>query len=364
MNLQQLSAMALWGACVLYAIAMVAYAIRLSRVAELKGAAAAAAKESVSVGASAASAAPATMAPAASAAVDANPTVGKVGAPKPKRPAASAGSNDVKANKALGIARAATLVGAVLQAVGVAARGVEAGHVPWSTMYEYTISGSLVAVVVFLIVQRGRDITYMGAGVTGLATIALGLGLTVLYQDATGLQPALQSFWLVIHVSIATIATGIFGVGFIATSLQLLRDYRDSEPREVNNGFLRFFHDPGVRVIKGTTFRFLEAVPTPKKLEALAFRLNAVGFVLWTFTVMAGAIWAEHAWGRYWGWDPKEIWSFVIWVIYAAYLHARTTQGWAGRRSAYVAVFGFVAIIMNFTVVNLVFQGLHSYAKA
>ncbi|WP_061963419.1 c-type cytochrome biogenesis protein CcsB [Demequina aurantiaca] len=362
-DLQQLSAMALWGACVLYAIAMVAYAIRLSRVAELKGAAAAASKgaesqATVSVGTSH------TKEGAASAVADAQPTGGKAGASKPKATTASAAIGDQKATKALGIARAATLVGAVLHTVGVTARGIEAEHVPWSTMYEYTISGSLVAVVVFLLVQRKRDITYMGAGVTGLATIALGLGLTVLYQDATGLQPALQSFWLVIHVSIATIATGIFGVGFIATALQLMRDYRDSEPKVVSNRFLKVFHDPGVRVIKGKTFRFLEAVPTPKKLEALAFRLNAVGFVLWTFTVMAGAIWAEHAWGRYWGWDPKEIWSFVIWVIYAAYLHARTTQGWAGRRSAWVSIVGFAAIIMNFTVVNLVFQGLHSYAKA
>ncbi|WP_062209694.1 c-type cytochrome biogenesis protein CcsB [Demequina oxidasica] len=361
-NLQQLSAMALWGACVLYAIAMVAYAIRLSRVAELKGAAAAANKTAEPEAAVSVGSAPA-QASAASATVSANAGTGKTGASTPGA-GASAGSRDQKAAKALGIARAATLVGAVLHAVGVTARGIEAEHVPWSTMYEYTISGSLVAVVVFLIVQRKRDITYMGAGVTGLATIALGLGLTVLYQDATGLQPALQSFWLVIHVSIATIATGIFGVGFIATALQLMRDYRDSEPRQVTNRFLKAFHDPGVRVIKGKTFRFLEAVPSPKKLEALAFRLNAVGFVLWTFTVMAGAIWAEHAWGRYWGWDPKEIWSFVIWVIYAAYLHARTTQGWAGRRSAWVSIVGFAAIIMNFTVVNLVFQGLHSYAKA
>jgi cytochrome c-type biogenesis protein CcsB len=355
-NLQQLSAMALWGACVLYAIAMVAYAIRLSRVAELKGAAAAQVKAGVAVGATA-SAAPGdvTATPAAPGTQD---------QVKSDRAKNDQGKGDQKATKALGIARSATLVGAILHAVGIAARGFEAGHVPWSTMYEYTISGSFVAVVVFLIVQRRRDVTYLGAGVTGLATIALGLGLTVLYEDATGLQPALQSFWLVIHVSIATIATGIFGVGFVVSVLQLLRDYRGSEPREVTNPVAKAVHDPSVRVIKGKTFRFLEAVPSPKKLEALAFRLNAVGFVLWTFTVMAGAIWAEHAWGRYWGWDPKEIWSFVIWVIYAAYLHARTTQGWAGRRSAWLAIVGFAAIILNFTVVNLVFQGLHSYAKA
>jgi len=361
MNLPQLSAMALWGAAVLYAIAMVGYSIRMSRVAELKGAAAADHNTSddlasVSVGATEASAAQ-TTGPVSKSALSGRAATAAYDS-------GAKHASDAKAIKALGIARSATLVGAMLHAVGVATRWIEAGHVPWSTMYEYTISGSLVAIVVFLIVQRRRDVTYLGAGVSGLVTIALGLGLTVLYEDATGLQPALQSFWLVIHVSIATIATGIFGVGFIATALQLLRDYRQSEPREVTNAFLKFFHDPGVRTIKGKTFRFLEVVPTPKKLEALAFRLNAVGFVLWTFTVMAGAIWAEHAWGRYWGWDPKEIWSFVIWVIYAAYLHARTTQGWAGRRSAYLAVAGFVTVIMNFTIVNLVFQGLHSYAKA
>jgi cytochrome c-type biogenesis protein CcsB len=197
---------------------------------------------------------------------------------------------------------------------------------------------------VFLIVQRKRDVSYLAPGVTGFAAIALGIGLTTLYQASTGLQPALQSFWLVIHVSIAIIATGVFTVAFVATVLQLMRDYRDAGTRWL------------------ARFRWLEGVPEPAKLEALAFRLHAVGFVLWTFTVMAGAVWAEHAWGRYWGWDPKEVWSFVIWVIYAAYLHARTTQGWAGRRSAYIAVAGFVALIMNFTVVNLVFQGLHSYA--
>jgi cytochrome c-type biogenesis protein CcsB len=257
---------------------------------------------------------------------------------------ASAVPDEPVRTKAAGIAASTTLVGAVLQGIGVVARGIEAGHVPWSTMYEYTITGTWVAVVVFLIVQRKRDVSYLAPGVTGFATIALGLALTTLYAASTGLQPALQSFWLVIHVSIAIIATGVFTVAFVATVLQLLRDYRDAGTRWL------------ARV------RWLEAVPEPGKLEALSFRLHAVGFVLWTFTVMAGAVWAEHAWGRYWGWDPKEVWSFVIWVIYAAYLHARTTQGWAGRRSAYIAVAGFVALIMNFTVVNLVFQGLHSYA--
>ncbi len=191
----------------------------------------------------------------------------------------------------------------------------------------------------------------------------MGLGLTVLYGAAESLPPALQSMWLIIHVSIATICSGIFGVAFIVTSLQLIKDYRDSAPKAVSRRWVRAIHDAGFRVVKGRALRFMEAVPKADVLEALAFRLIAVGFVLWTFTVMAGAIWAEHAWGRYWGWDPKEVWSFIIWVVYAAYLHARTTQGWAGRKSAYLALVGFGALIINFTAVNFVFQGLHTYAQ-
>ncbi|MFV0287473.1 MAG: c-type cytochrome biogenesis protein CcsB [Demequina sp.] len=336
MNAQSLSWLALWGATALYAIAMVASSMHLAKVAD---AMLAAKKQRALVAAG-----------AGSDGADAAP------APAFRR-------SDVH-SKARGIARSATFMGALLQGVGVVARGIEAGHVPWSTMYEYTITGTWVAVVVFLIVQSRRDVSYLAPGVTGFATLGLGLAMTVLYNASMGLMPALQSFWLVIHVSIAIIATGVFTVGAIATVLQLMRDYRDESitavpPRGMRRASVRW-RNANVRVLKRWTW--LEAVPSPARLEALAFRLHAVGFVLWTFTVMAGSVWAEHAWGRYWGWDPKEVWSFVIWVIYAAYLHARTTQGWAGRRSAVVALIGFVALIMNFTVVNLVFQGLHTYS--
>ncbi|MDN4480746.1 c-type cytochrome biogenesis protein CcsB [Demequina muriae] len=340
MNAQELSWYALWGAAALYAIAMVVSSIHLSRVADAK----AAAKGKV---------------PAA---------VGAARSREGSAPVSSASAAVPPAvrSQATGIARSTTLVGAILNGVGVAARGVEAGHAPWSTMYEYTITGSFVAAVVFLIVQSRRDVSYLAPGVTGFATIALGIGLTTLYQESTGLQPALQSFWLVIHVSIAIISTGVFIVAAVATVLQLMRDYRGeelavvAEARHAAARLVRRWRNANVGTLK--RWKWLEGVPEPATLEALAFRLHAVGFVLWTFTVMAGAVWAEHAWGRYWGWDPKEVWSFVIWVIYAAYLHARTTQGWAGRRSAVLALAGFVALIMNFTVVNLYFQGMHTYA--
>jgi cytochrome c-type biogenesis protein CcsB len=114
--------------------------------------------------------------------------------------------------------------------------------------------------------------------------------------------------------------------------------------------------------VTGPAWAWLRSAPSARELEAFSFRLNAIGFVLWTFTLIGGAIWAEHAWGRYWGWDPKEVGTFVAWVVYAAYLHARTTRGWSGRRAAYVVFVGYAVVLANFTVVNLFVDGKHSYS--
>jgi cytochrome c-type biogenesis protein CcsB len=339
-NVTDLSVMTLWTATTLYAIAMVAYSVRLSRVAEQR--LNARQPELVAVGAAGAGAG------AESADAPPAPTSdGALVADKPALPGA----------RARGIGRTAMLVGAVLHTVGVVTRGIDAGHVPFSNMYEFTISGALAAVVVFLVVQRGRNVDYVAPGVAGFGVVAVITALNLFYIDTVGLQPALDSYWLAIHVPIATIAAGIFAVSGIASTLQIARDVRDKgELPERRWGFLN-----AVPRTLGR-WKFLEVVPSIVRLEAQSFRLNAVGFVLWTFTVMTGALWAEQAWGRFWGWDPKEVWSFVIWILYAAYLHARTTQGWSGRRAAYLALAGFVAIILNFTVVNLYVQGLHSYS--
>ena len=266
---------------------------------------------------------------------------------QPRRPGgAPARGTAVVAHRrrALGIAYSTTWLGAALLLAGVVTRGVAAGRPPWANLYEFTTVGSLVALAVFLGVGRVRRIDYLGAFVTGLAAVFLTLGLNVFYVAATGVQPALQSYWLVLHVGVAIIATGVFTVAFTASVLQLLRAARDGG---------------GVRL---GSWRWLDRTPAPTALEALSFRLNAVGFVLWTFTIIGGAIWAEHAWGRYWGWDPKEVWSFVIWVVYAAYLHARTTRGWSGTRAAWFVVVGYACLLFNFTGVNLVLGGLHGYS--
>lgn len=343
MNVTDLSLMSLWTASTLYAIAMVAYSVRLSRVAEQRMNA----RQAALVDAGAASAGDADAAPP-------DPAVATDPAPS------SAVGNARPGAKALGIGRSTMFVGAVLHTVGVVARGVDAGHPPWTTMYEFTITGTLAAVIVFLLVQRTRPVAYIAPGLAGFAVVAVVTALRLFYRDTAGLQPALDSYWLVIHVPIATIASGIFAVSGVASVLQVMRIDRERELKERRRfmGWLNLPH----RAVRGKGARWLEGVPVSQVLESLSFRLNAVGFVLWTFTVMSGALWAEHAWGRYWGWDPKEVWSFVIWILYAAYLHARTTQGWAGRRAAWLAIWGFIAIILNFTVVNLYVQGLHSYS--
>jgi cytochrome c-type biogenesis protein CcsB len=236
---------------------------------------------------------------------------------------------------------ATTWVGLFLHFAAVITRGIAAGRVPWANMYEFTITGTLAAVVVFLGVQLFKEIRYVGVFVTFLVVTFLMVALQAFHLQADAVQPALQRYWLVIHVGVAVGATGVLTVAFVVSVLQLLRGAK-------NDGKLNW--------------GWLDVLPTPDKLEALSFRINAWGFVMWTFTIIGGAIWADEAWGRAWGWDPKETWSFVIWVVYAAYLHARTTRGWAGRRAAWFVVVGYICVLMNFTVVNYVFSGLHSYA--
>jgi cytochrome c-type biogenesis protein CcsB len=248
--------------------------------------------------------------------------------------------------KAAGIGMSTATLGWLLLVLAIVTRGIAAGRTPWANMYEFTLVGACVALTVFLLVSRFRDVRFLGAFVTLLAVLFLALAQEVFFVQADGVQPALQSYWLVIHVGVAITAAGILTVAFVTSVLQLLRDSRDN----------------GSAVLNHRAFRWLDALPTPSQLEVLSFRLNAVGFVLWTFTLIAGSIWAEHAWGRYWGWDPKEVWTFIVWVVYAGYLHARTTRGWSGRRAAYFVIVGYACVIFNFTGVNLIFDGKHSYS--
>jgi cytochrome c-type biogenesis protein CcsB len=232
-----------------------------------------------------------------------------------------------------------TVMAWVLHVGGTVLRGVAAGRVPWANMFEFTLTATAIIIGVFLVTQFWQDLQFLGAYVTGFVLVFLGVATTNFYVDVIPLPPALQSYWLVIHVFVASLGTGFFGLGAALSVVQLLQARRESRGL------------PAVR-----------AIPTAERLEGLAYRLIVVGFVFWTFTLIAGSIWAEHAWGRYWGWDTKEVWTFIVWVIFAGYIHARATRGWRGSRSAVLAIIGFSAVLFNFTIVNLYFHGLHSYS--
>nr|WP_050993067.1 c-type cytochrome biogenesis protein CcsB [Salinibacterium sp. PAMC 21357] len=244
--------------------------------------------------------------------------------------------------KYLRLAMALTVIAWVLHVGAVVFRGVAANRVPWANMFEFTLTATALIVGVFLLVQFWQDLRFLGSFITGFSLIALGVGTSSFYVDVVPLPPALQSAWLVIHVFVASLSTGVFALAAGLSIVQLMQSRRESG--------------------KALKLRFLDTLPAADRLETLAYRLTVVGFVMWTFTLIAGAVWAERAWGRYWGWDTKEVWTFIIWTIYAGYIHARATRGWRGSRSAWLAIVGFAAIVFNFTIVNLFFKGLHAYS--
>ena len=233
---------------------------------------------------------------------------------------------------------AAAGVGVIAHTMAVVTRGLAVHRAPWGNMYEFVTALTCVAAIFFLGVMIRYRAWSLGVFVMGAVVAVLGLAETVIYTAAGPLVPALQTYWLAIHVAAMTLATGIFLVAAVIGVIYLLSD-RDRE----SNGILA-------------------RLPGKDQLDRLTYRTVVFGFPVWTFGVIAGAIWADQAWGRYWGWDPVETWAFVTWVIYAAFLHARATAGWRGRRAHYIQLIGFASLVINMLVVQTFITGMHSYA--
>jgi cytochrome c-type biogenesis protein CcsB len=242
-----------------------------------------------------------------------------------------------------------TLVGFAVHASSVIVRGTAVDRLPWGNMYEFSAVVGLVAVGAWLVtLWRMPQLRYLGMFVMIPVIVVMFLAGTVLYAKAQPLVPALQSYWLAIHVSAAATGEGMLLTSAVLSILFLIR--RRYDVAEQNGLRARFPGTVGARL------------PSAQSLDKSAYRIVAFAFPIYTFGIICGAIWAEAAWGRYWGWDPKETWAFITWVIYAAYLHARATAGWRGRAAAWINVAGFAAMTFNFFVVNIVIAGLHSYA--
>ena len=244
-------------------------------------------------------------------------------------------------------ALALTVIGLVTQVLGIATRGLAEHRVPWGNMYEFVMAITCAAVIAFLLLLIRFRVYSIGLFLMAPVVLALGLCATVLYTAAGPLVPALHSYWIWIHVTAMTVAIGSYIVAAVLTVLYLIADRHAR----------RNAADPGAGF--GAVLRRL---PPADALDRLSYRTVIFAFPIWTFAVIAGAIWADQAWGRYWGWDPKETWAFITWVVYAGYLHARATAGWRGRKAAYIQLIGFASLVFNLIGVNLWITGLHSYA--
>lgn len=318
-TLAQLSNQSIYSAMVVLTLAMVAYAVHLARLLPAREQAVEApVREEALVGAGA----PAT--PAAD---------GTAEAARAEEP--------VAARKAAGIGWMLTLLGTLLTVAGVVLRAAEVHRWPLGNMYEFSVVGSMFALLAYCGWATRRDLRWLGLFVVGPVLLNLGLAITVWYTDASELMPSLRSVWLAIHVTVATLSVAVFTIGFSLGIMYLVQDRLEAS---------------------GRTTTFMSRLPGSRALERLTYGVHIVAFPLWTFTVIAGAIWARQAWGSYWNWDPKEVWSFVIWVVYAAYLHARATTGWKRQNAVWISLVGFACVILNFAVVNVFFVGQHSYS--
>jgi cytochrome c-type biogenesis protein CcsB len=231
-----------------------------------------------------------------------------------------------------------------LHFVSLLGRGMAAdpNRVPWGNMYEFTLSGTFIVALIFLVARRRLGLDWAGVLVSAIVLTLLMVSVIWLYDPVAPLTEALNSYWLVIHVVSAVIATGAFTLGGLCSALYLVKSRRGP-----------------------TTTGYLARVPEPAALDRSAYRLHAFGFPVWTFAVLiTGPIWAHQAWSSYWNWDPKEVWAFITWVVYAAYLHARATAGWRGKNAAYLALLGMATLWFNFIGINYFSTtSQHSYAS-
>jgi len=238
--------------------------------------------------------------------------------------------------------------GIALLLVCIVLRGLATTRVPWGNMYEFINLTCFSGLVAGAIVLRRAQYRALWVFVLVPVLILLTVSGRWLYTNAAPVMPALQSYWLPIHVSVVSLGSGVFLVAGVSSILFLVK--------------MSHLGAPSDSAAQGTAARIVARLPDAQVLDRIAYRTTIFAFPVFGFGVIFGAIWAEEAWGRYWGWDPKETVSFIAWVIYAAYLHARSTAGWRDKKAAWINVAGFIAMVFNLFFINLVTVGLHSYA--
>ena len=337
---------ALYSSMVVFTLAMLAFATHLSARAPRRAEERAAAERTdalVGAGVGAAGSTTATL-PGEGTTDPARDRTGAAGAGAAGASGAAYGPESVRSRQWGSIGLTLTYLATALLVGSVVLRGIAVTRPPWGNMFEFATAAVAAVGVAYSLLARRNRWEWLGVFIVTPILLVLGLSVTVLYTEAHELMPALKSYWLAIHVTVAFLAVALFTIAAAVGAVYLVRRRREEHPPARPN--------------------FIESLPSAAALERTAYSLNMGAFILWTFTLIAGAIWAKQAWGAYWQWDPKEVWTFVIWAVYAAYMHSRATAGVDARKSMYIALAGYAAVIINFTAVNLVstFVGMHNYS--
>ncbi len=250
-------------------------------------------------------------------------------------------------NKTVGLAGSlAAYGGFIIQTIAIILRWRESyaighGHAPLSNLYESVVFFSWTIVLIYGLIEFKYKYRIVGAFVIPFALLGMAWAQLGLNSGIEPLVPALQSNWLLYHVITCFLGYAAFAVACGISIMYLIKAGKESDSAPAG-GLLSMF--PSIRI-----------------LDDLNYRAIMIGFPLLTLGIVTGAAWANYAWGTYWSWDPKETWSLIVWFIYAAFLHARITRGWVGKRAAILSVIGFAATIFCYLGVNLFLSGLHSY---
>jgi len=229
--------------------------------------------------------------------------------------------------------------GFIIHTAALAARTLESGHAPFTNMYESLSFLAWCGAFAYVSMEGKYKIRKAGPYFILIIIVLMALASSPLMpKEVRPLMPALQSYWLWLHVSVTLLGEAFFAMAFVTSILYLITKSKKS--------------------IRSKQKKDL----TPERLDFISYKCIAVGFPLFTLGgLVFGMIWAYKAWGRYWGWDPKEVWSLITWFVFALYLHTRLVMGWKGKRSAITAIIGFLAALFTYFGVNYLLAGLHSY---
>ncbi len=241
------------------------------------------------------------------------------------------------------VATLGTIVGFIANTALLGLRWKISSHAPFVNGFEFLVSFTWGIAGIYLLAEWRYKFRMIGAFVMPVAWLLLAYIAVIMppqMKNAENLMPALQSNWLTIHVATAMVSYGAFALSLGTSIMFLIKQNMENNKSKSD---------------------FNKRMPTLDILDDISYKFIAVGFPLLSIVIVSGAIWAEYAWGRYWSWDPKETWSLITWLVYAAYLHARFTFGWRGSRAAWMSILGFIFVLFTFFGVNYLLSGIHAY---